>query len=153
VAGVGAPGQLRWKTAFSTEAFRSGNGIIDLADIYRVEIQTDGIAGTMRGAVFDLQSDTALYDSGVQPKSVGAAVTRFHFGRITAQASLRTFGISRVKVVDTVGPWVGRHATDIIPETAPEMMGVWNGSALDDGEILGVWTGTDLVPTDAIFFN
>jgi hypothetical protein len=150
LAGSFNPGQFRWKLTSSTEAFRSA-GILALGGVFRIETQVDTVAGTIRGAAFALGSNSPLYDSGVISGAVGVAANGFSFGRVKTMASLQDISISRVKVVDTAGSWIGRHeATDPLG-LPPQIMGVWNGTALETVEVLGVWNGTTVDPVETIF--
>lgn len=152
LAGTFNPGQLRWKLSSSTEAFRTTSNVMGASSVYRVEIQVDTVNGTIRGALFETGSDAALYDSGVISGSVGGSADGFSFGRVKTMASLLSFSISRVKVVNTVGSLIGRHTTDVLPP-GPTVLGVWNGSSLDAVSILGVWNGTSVDSVEILAIN
>lgn len=148
LAGAFNPGQFRWKLNNSGEAFRTSSNVVRLNNVFRVEHQVDTVAGTIRGALFELGSDRAIYDSGVISAAVGSAANGFVFGRVKTMSSLPDFSISRIKVTDSVGDWIGRASTD--PLVTPEILGIWNGSAVQAVEVLGVWNGTTVVPSELI---
>lgn len=150
LAGSFNPGQFRWKLTSSTEAFRSA-GILSLGQVFRIETQVDTVAGTIRGAAFGLGSNAALYDSGVISASVGTSANGFSFGRVKTMASLQDISISRIKIVNTVGDWIGRHEDTDPLGLPPEIMGVWEGGTLVPVEVLGIWNGTSVDPVETIF--
>lgn len=149
IGGTGSPGQLRWLLTATTEAFRTASNLLSNSTIYRVEIQADTVNNTIRGAVFQLGATVPLYDSGLISGLVGSLANKFSFGRVKTMASLPDFSISRVKIINSVGDWIGRHVTDPLPP-GPSVLGVWNGGSLAAVEVLGVWNGTQIKAADVI---
>lgn len=155
LAGSGAPGQVRLARAGNTEVARSDQNIIPLSATLRWEMQVDTVSGTIRAAVFPLGADAPLWDSGLISGDVGTLVKRIRVGKLNS-STLPEISISRVKAVDTVGTWIGRHSTD--PSDAPvgsiwawdgaaphsvDVLGILDG-ALHSVEIVGVWDGASL---------
>ena len=160
LAGSGSPGQARLINSAGTQIANSSGSTVALAGTYRIEVQADRTAGTLRLAVFPLLSDTALYDSGAVSTSTGSTdPTTLRIGRVSAGVTVADLTISRVKAVDSIADWVGRHPADaatggflgvwdgtaILPT---EILGVWNGSSIDPAAMLGVWDGTAILPTE-----
>jgi hypothetical protein len=150
VSGSLTPGQLRWKLNTSDEAFRTTAHSMVTSTVYRVEIQVDTVNNTIQGGLFAMGGTVPVYNSGVLSGVVGNAANKFSFGRIKNMASLPDFSISRIKVVNSVGSWIGRHSTDTLPGP-PELLGVWNGTTIDETVALGIWNGTHIDATDTFF--
>ncbi len=129
VAGSASPGQVRHIRAGNTEILRASN-VVSLSTEYRVEIQVDRVNQTYRGAVFPLMSEIPIHDTGLLTSidTGAAAFTNIWLGRVTSGNSLNELTIGRIKAVDTVGSWVGRHASDI--STDPDTIIEWDGGAL-----------------------
>lgn len=147
LSGTGSPGQYRLLRSGGVQVAASASNTLQTSTTYRFEYQVDGTNQTVRGAVFSLGSDTPLYDSGLISSTTTSTVsTRFYFGRgatgAAAPADLLDQRLSHIKGIGTVGAWIGRHASDVVTSTAPELLGIWNGSTVESAELLGVWDGT-----------
>lgn len=144
LAGSGDPGRLRWLRADNVQVATSPALTLLQSTTYRAEIQVDTVASTIRGAVFPLLSDTPIYDSGVISGSVGAAATAFLFGKTEIISSLPDFRISRLRVDDTVGSWIGRHASDASGAPAGDAIALWGYAVAQSSALLGIWNGSSL---------
>lgn len=151
VGGSGAPGQIRALRNGGVQVAQSSNGLVTTGGHYRLEMQADWGAQTLRVGVFPLASDTPLWDSGVLAgMDVGAAnFTQFNIGAATGAMFHESIRVGRILVTDGVGPWLGRHASDTLtPPGGPEVFGVWNGSDVEEAEILGLWNGSTIEPVE-----
>ncbi len=150
LSGSGSPGQARLVNGAGSQVANSPGSTVALTTLYRVEVQVDRTAATSRLAVFPLLSDTALYDSGAIATSTGTTdPTLLRIGRVSAGVTVADLAISRIKAVDSVGSWIGRHPADTAGD--PGTLGIWDGTAIQDLEILGVWDGTSsILPAEAL---
>lgn len=131
LSGSAAPGQVRYIRSGNTEIVRSYDNTVALSTQYRMEVQIDRVNQTYRGAVFPLMSETPLYDTGLLTSidTGAAAFTALRLGHVdAAMIALGDLTVGRVKVTDTVGSWVGRHASDIA--TDPDTIIEWDGGDL-----------------------
>ncbi len=142
IAGSASPGQIRHIRAGNTEILRASN-IVSLSTEYRVEIQIDRINQTYRGAVFPLMSETPIHDTGLLTSiDTGAATfTNIWLGHVTGGNSLNELTIGRIKAVDTIGSWIGRHASDIAAD--PDTIIEW-----DDGNLPEITGATPTLDGD-----
>lgn len=142
IAGSASPGQIRHIRAGNTEILRASN-IVSLSTEYRVEIQIDRINQTYRGAVFPLMSETPIHDTGLLTSiDTGAATfTNIWLGHVTGGNSLNELTIGRIKAVDTIGSWIGRHASDIAAD--PDTIIEW-----DDGNLPEITGATPTLDSD-----
>ncbi len=153
LAGTGSPGQVRLISNNNTQVAASATGLVSFSTTLRWEVQVDTVNSTIRGAVFPLNSDTPVWDSGLISSDVGGTTTILKFGKgVGTIPSLPQISISRVKVVDVVGAWIGRHATDTLsgPSDGPDSaIALWNAVEAQSSALLGVWNGTavDLIET------
>ena len=153
LAGTGNPGQVRLIAHNNTQVAQSANSLLSFSTVYRWEMQVDTVNSTIRGAVFPLGSDTPVWDSGLINHDVGGTTVQLRFGKaVSSIPSLPEISISRVKAVDTVGSWVGRHASDTMggdPEDPGSSIALWEAAEAQSSALLGVWNGTgvDLIET------
>ncbi len=146
VSGSGNPNRFRFRKQTATDRAASPFNQLVGGTTYRVEVQIDVAANELRAAYFDLYSDSPVWDSGVQTAGSTAAAVHFRLGR--GATSTTHFSISRFAVSDTYGSWIGRHASDYLSVATKEILGVWNGSSLDNAELIGLWNGTSTAPVE-----
>ena len=153
LAGTGAPGQVRLNSSGGQVA-ASANGLVSVSTVYRWELQVDTVNQTLRSAIFALSSDTPAWDSGVISTTVAGPATIIKFGKgVNAMSSLPDISISRVKAVNTVGSWIGRHATDVVNDPSDDdsdsAIALWNAVEAQSSALLGIWNGSsvDLIET------
>lgn len=106
-------GSLRFKGSGNVVVDTLPVGTLARGDVIRVETEVDAGAGTVRYALFRLGADLPFYDSGVIADAAQVAVTRHSFGHHANTASGGPWAISRVRVDDVAGAWIGRHASDV----------------------------------------
>ncbi len=153
IAGTGAPGQVRVIANNNVQVAQSATGFLSFSTVVRWEMQVDTTNSTIRAAVFPLGSDVPSWDSGLLNNDVGGTTTMLKFGKgVGTIPSLPEISISRVKAVDTVGTWIGRHATDVLSgggSGQDSSIALWNAAVAQSSALLGVWNGStlDLIET------
>ena len=150
LSGTGAPGQVRLYRKDNVQVAASSTDLLIVGTVYRWEMQVDTVSDTLRGAVFELGSDTPIWDSGLISGDVGAGAELLKVGKQSPISSLPEMSYSRVLAVDTVGVWLGRHATDTSSASTVDVIGVWNGSSVESVELLGSWNGTSVDAVETI---
>ena len=150
LAGSGSPGQFRWLRVGGTQFAQTPNNTVALNSTYRVEVQIDRVTQTYRAAIFELLSTTPIYDStlltGIDTGT--ATFTEIRLGIASAGVSVGTLRIGRIKAVDTVGAWIGPHASDGSGGGSPleDHIALWNGAAATPAMIVGYWNGSSVAP-------
>lgn len=110
--GVNEAGRLYFREAGSAQTATSERGLLAPGQIYRIEQQVDTVAGTVRGAVWHLNTDQPLFDTGVRSAQVDPPATRFAYGHFANTEILAPMAVGAVRVDDTVGSWLGRAPGD-----------------------------------------
>lgn len=148
MAGSGQPGQLRLVRSGGTQLAASPNNTIALSTQYRIEIQANGTTSMMRMAVFPMGSDTALWSADLAG-ATGTSVAAFTVGNgsigSAAPPTIGPLAYRHLLIANTYGAWLGRDASDPLPSTGPEVLGVWNGTSVDAATMLGVWDGSAII--------
>lgn len=106
-------GSLRFKASGNTVVDTLPVGTLARGDVIRVETEVDTIAETVRYALFRLGADVPFYDTGDIADAAQVAVTQHSFGHHANTPSGGPWAISRVRVDDVAGAWIGRHASDV----------------------------------------
>lgn len=117
--GAGNPGRIQlFAAAEGVVTVQSPQHTLAVDTTYRVLLTVDTTAPTMRLRVYNLGSDTPLWDSGEMAKASPAGVTRVRLGELGNLATLGTFGLSRIQVTDTAET-LYRHASDMVRLDTP----------------------------------
>lgn len=119
IGGTSNPGRIRLTAASTTVIAQSNTSVLAVSTWYRVEVRFDQANGRARVAVFQLGSDTALYDSDWTDGDCGSAV---QFAEIGPGLSTVTSGMMRaaaITVTDDLNAWVGRASWDGAPLASP----------------------------------
>lgn len=113
IAGSGTPGQFMYMNASNTQIDKTAQYATALSTIYRIEMQVDRTAQTMRGWVFPEGSDFPLFDTGLLTgfDTGNTSFSSIRIGRVVA-ISTGALKIGRVKLTDDSATLVGRHASD-----------------------------------------
>ncbi len=152
LAGVGAPGQVRFFRLSGVAGQSSPSSTVATATRYRFEYQVDNANSTLRGAVFAMGTNAPLFDTGLLTgQTMGSDPARFSIGRLSVTADLGDLHIGHIAAVDTVGSWIGPDASDTVagPSSLPIS---WDGGAFP--AVVGAapaLSGSDVVfPTGSV---
>lgn len=144
LAGTGAPGQVRLGNNGGDTA-RSPNSTVTFSTWYRLELALDTANSRARCAVFPIESDTALWESGWQTHADYATVpSDLSIGRNNATPTLGTFSVDSILATDQVGSYLGRIAGDGT-STPGRVATIWDGTQ-EIPAVVTIWNGTQEVP-------
>src|SRR5690606_15127157 len=129
------PGQFRLTRTGGGTVLNSPTNSLSVATKYRVELQYDTAGTRGRAAIFEMNSNLPLWDSGWQTDAVlwTPSIARVEIGRPNNSPNTFPFHIDSILMTDSVTEWTGRHATDIGgagPPPDPNYPREWTGGDL-----------------------
>lgn len=119
LSGASDPQRLRWLIDQpATSVNTSLLGGFEPGEVVRVEMQVDTVANTLFTGFFSRKTNrvNGTKNPWLTSQSIYGPALRFLFGHAGSGVSgHQPIGISRIKVVDSVGSWVGRDESDTLP--------------------------------------